>query len=68
MAYITIAELDSVDKHVKQRATIEKINAAIDELHALVAAKYKILAQPLAKLTGDNLKKFKVSRCCVDCF
>lgn len=45
---------------MKGRLTQDKINAAIDEIHTILEAKYKIVSIPMSKLSGTNLKKWKV--------
>ncbi len=46
---------------MKGRVTIEKMNQAVDEFQKMLESKYKILSNPIGKLTGEPLKKFKVS-------
>lgn len=56
---VVIIEADSA-RYMKGRITLDKINAAIDELHSLLDAKYKLLATPMSKLGSESLKKYKV--------
>eukprot|EP01012_Entosiphon_sulcatum_P015118 TRINITY_DN20138_c0_g1_i1.p1 TRINITY_DN20138_c0_g1~~TRINITY_DN20138_c0_g1_i1.p1 ORF type:complete len:325 (-),score=63.47 TRINITY_DN20138_c0_g1_i1:139-1113(-) len=61
LRYVTSEELAKV-AYVGSRLTVQKANAAIEELNELVAAKYKLLAIPYAKLTPRQLQQVKVYR------
>lgn len=50
----------SVRRYIKQRATLEKINGAIDEIAQVLTDKHKITSQAFSKLTGPAVKKYKV--------
>lgn len=58
--YVSLQELESTPKYMKGRLTLEKVNAAVDELQKLVEEKYKILSLPITKLNDKSLKKYKV--------
>jgi len=58
--YVTVDELESTPKYMKGRLTLDKVNAAIDEVQKIVDAKYKILALPISKMNDKLLKKYKV--------
>lgn len=46
---------------MKGRVQLDKVNKAIDEIQSIIEYKYKILATPMSKLSGEPLKKYKVS-------
>lgn len=50
----------SLYRYMKGRLTVDKVNQGVDEIHSILTVKYKILATPLIKLTGDLLGKYKV--------
>jgi len=57
--YITVNEFESTPKYMKGRLTLDKLNAAIDEMQKLLQAKYKILSMAPAKMVDKTLKKYK---------
>jgi hypothetical protein len=38
------------------------MNEAIDEVNQLIKAKYNLLSQSMLKLSGESLKRYKVSK------
>ncbi|KAL6067840.1 Spindle and kinetochore-associated protein 1 [Balamuthia mandrillaris] len=70
ISHITKEELDATPKYMKGRATVAKINAAIDDIQALVAKKYRLLSMPANKVGSRNLKKYQgfvdLQRQCTD--
>eukprot|EP01117_Protostelium_nocturnum_P009629 TRINITY_DN3439_c0_g1_i1.p1 TRINITY_DN3439_c0_g1~~TRINITY_DN3439_c0_g1_i1.p1 ORF type:complete len:279 (+),score=91.50 TRINITY_DN3439_c0_g1_i1:293-1129(+) len=62
MNHISRDELESVPKYMKGRITMEKVNQAIDDIQSVLSAKYKTLSQPIGKLSGESLAKFKTWR------
>jgi len=59
IAYVTKDELDSTEKYLKGHLTLEKLNKAIDEIHQILEAKYKLLSMSAMKLNGEMLKKYR---------
>ncbi|NXB26382.1 SKA1 protein, partial [Rhagologus leucostigma] len=50
-ALITTEEFDSVPAYMKGRLTYDQINAVVQEMNKAMAAKYKILYQPLKSMS-----------------
>jgi hypothetical protein len=57
--YVTVSEFEGTPKYMKGRLTLDKLNAAIDEMQKLLQAKYKILSLNPAKMIDTTLKKYK---------
>eukprot|EP00026_Physarum_polycephalum_P012497 Phypoly_transcript_12815.p1 GENE.Phypoly_transcript_12815~~Phypoly_transcript_12815.p1 ORF type:complete len:145 (+),score=29.75 Phypoly_transcript_12815:504-938(+) len=57
--YVTVDEFEATPKYMKGRLTLEKLNAAIEEMQKLLLAKYKILSMAPAKMIDKTLKKYK---------
>ncbi|NWW21955.1 SKA1 protein, partial [Falcunculus frontatus] len=50
-ALITMEEFESVPAYMKGRLTYDQINAVVQEMNKAVAAKYKIMYQPLKNMS-----------------
>lgn len=48
MDYVTVDELKNISSYMRGRLTLDKINGAIDEAHALLDKKYKAMAAAAA--------------------
>jgi len=57
--YVTVNEFEATPKYMKGRLTLDKLNAAIEEMQKLLQAKYKILSMTPAKMVDKTLKKYK---------
>ena len=57
---VTPEEFDTIPKYMKGRLSAEKINEAIDELNRALSEKYKLLRQPVTKLTDDMQRRVRV--------
>jgi len=55
--HIDAMELKSVPKYMRGRITLQKLNEAIDELHAAAVVKYKLLAKSYHKLRDSEHRK-----------
>ncbi|KAM4734016.1 LOW QUALITY PROTEIN: SKA complex subunit 1 [Anableps anableps] len=56
MDYITTQEYASIPQYMKGRVSYEQLNAVVEGINAAVAAKYKILSQPLKALNNHSRK------------
>ncbi|KAL8062458.1 hypothetical protein ABFX02_02G148600 [Erythranthe guttata] len=57
MWYVTADELNSVSSYMKQRLTLEKMNAAIEDMASYAEANAQLIAAPRRKLTESNIDK-----------
>ncbi|KAL7158500.1 hypothetical protein ABFS83_02G147300 [Erythranthe nasuta] len=57
MWYVTADELNSVSSYMKQRLTLEKMNAAIEDMASYAEANAHLIAAPRRKLTESNIDK-----------
>ncbi|KAL8500335.1 hypothetical protein ACS0TY_020077 [Phlomoides rotata] len=55
--YITCDELNSVPSYMKQRLTVDKVNAAIGDMATYAEANAQLISAPRKKLTENNLDK-----------
>ncbi|KAL0379693.1 UNVERIFIED_CONTAM: Spindle and kinetochore-associated protein 1 [Sesamum angustifolium] len=55
--YVTGDELNSVPSYMKQRLTLDKVNAAIGDMAAYAEANAQLIAAPRKKLAENNLDK-----------
>ncbi|XP_043980000.1 spindle and kinetochore-associated protein 1 isoform X2 [Gambusia affinis] len=63
MDYITTQEYESIPHYMKGRVSYEQLNAVVEGINTAVAAKYRILCQPLKALNNHSRKlqqRFKV--------
>lgn len=60
--YVSKGELDSISGFMKGRLTLDRINASVDDINTVIAGKARILATPMAKLTGLDLKRYKAHK------
>ncbi|XP_008409123.1 SKA complex subunit 1 isoform X2 [Poecilia reticulata] len=56
MDYITTQEYDGIPHYMKGRVSYEQLNAVVEGINTAVAAKYKILCQPLKALNNHSRK------------
>ncbi|XP_016522024.1 SKA complex subunit 1 isoform X2 [Poecilia formosa] len=54
--YITTQEYESIPHYMKGRVSYEQLNAVVEGINTAVAAKYKILCQPLKALNNHSRK------------
>ena len=47
-------------RYMKNRLSYDQINMAVDELHRIMKAKYKIMTMPRSSLGEPAMKKYKV--------
>ncbi|XP_066021559.1 spindle and kinetochore-associated protein 1 [Pocillopora verrucosa] len=59
LAYLTVEEFDQIPKYIKGRTSYDQVNNAIDEIHKVITAKYKILRLPRSAMGEPVMKKFK---------
>ncbi|KAL0429051.1 UNVERIFIED_CONTAM: Spindle and kinetochore-associated protein 1 [Sesamum radiatum] len=57
MWYVTGDELNSVPSYMKQRLTLDKVNAAIGDMATYAEANAQLIAAPRKKLAENNLDK-----------
>ncbi|KAI3444721.1 hypothetical protein Pfo_001386 [Paulownia fortunei] len=57
MWYVTGDELNSVPSYMKQRLTLDKVNAAIGDMTTYAEANAQLIAAPRKKLAENNLDK-----------
>ncbi|KAH6789566.1 spindle/kinetochore-associated-like protein [Perilla frutescens var. frutescens] len=57
MWYITAEELNSVPSYMKQRLTLDKVNAAIGDMVNYAEANAQLITAPRKKLADNNLDK-----------
>eukprot|EP00249_Psilotum_nudum_P001454 c13921_g1_i1 orf=355-987(-) len=55
--YITVDELDSLSSYMRGRLTLDKINAAVDEMAMYADANARLIAAPRKKLGEDLLER-----------
>ncbi|KAI3498521.1 hypothetical protein L1887_34296 [Cichorium endivia] len=55
--YITANELDSLSPYMRGRLTLDKINAAINDMAVYAEANSQLLTAPRKKLTESNIEK-----------
>ena len=48
-------------RYIKGRVSYDQVNNAIDEIHKVITAKYKILRLPRSAMGEPVMKKYKVS-------
>lgn len=56
MEFLTKPEFENIPKYMKGRVSYEQVNAAVDSINTAVAAKYKILHQPIKSLNNHTRK------------
>ncbi|XP_054891288.1 spindle and kinetochore-associated protein 1 [Poeciliopsis prolifica] len=56
MDYITTQEYESIPHYMKGRVSYEQLNAVVEGINTAVAAKYRILCQPLKALNNHSRK------------
>eukprot|EP00762_Andalucia_godoyi_P005114 ANDGO_04045.mRNA.1 Spindle and kinetochore-associated protein 1 homolog len=54
ISLLTASELESIPKYMRGRWTLEKINAAIEEINGLVAKKFTLWNTPISKIGSDE--------------
>ncbi|XP_027888846.1 SKA complex subunit 1 [Xiphophorus couchianus] len=54
--YITVQEYESIPQYMKGRVSYEQLNAVVEGINTTVAAKYRILCQPLKALNNHSRK------------
>lgn len=59
LAYLTVEEFDQIPKYIKGRTSYDQVNNAIDEIHKVITAKYKILRLPRSAMGEPVMKKYK---------
>jgi len=59
LAYLTVEEFDEIPKYIKGRVSYDQANNAIDEIHKVITAKYKILRLPRSAMGEPVMKKYK---------
>lgn len=59
MEYLTTEEFEGVPKYLKGRLTYPQVNSAIDQIHKVLAAKYKILGTPRAGMSEHIMRKYR---------
>nr|XP_057943912.1 spindle and kinetochore-associated protein 1 [Doryrhamphus excisus]XP_057943913.1 spindle and kinetochore-associated protein 1 [Doryrhamphus excisus]XP_057943914.1 spindle and kinetochore-associated protein 1 [Doryrhamphus excisus] len=62
MEFITTAEFESIPQYMKGRVSYSQINAAVQSINTAIAAKYKIIHQPVKTLKNHArklLQRFK---------
>jgi len=59
LAYLTVEEFEEIPKYIKGRISYDQVNNAVDEIHKVVAAKYKILRLPRSAMGEPVMKKYK---------
>ncbi|XP_054632821.1 spindle and kinetochore-associated protein 1 [Dunckerocampus dactyliophorus] len=62
MEFITMAEFECIPQYMKGRVSYSQINAAVQSINTAVAAKYKIIRQPVKTLKNHArklLQRFK---------
>lgn len=59
LAYLTVEEFDEIPKYIKGRTSYDQVNNAIDEIHKVITAKYKILRLPRSAMGEPVMKKYK---------
>ncbi|GAQ91728.1 hypothetical protein KFL_008400060 [Klebsormidium nitens] len=55
--YVTMDELKSLSSYMKGRLTLDKVNAAVDDMASFAEANAQLLSAPRKKLGEDALKK-----------
>ena len=48
-------------RYIKGRVTYDQVNNAVDEIHKVITAKYKILRLPRSAMGEPVMKKYKVN-------
>ncbi|KAM7396126.1 hypothetical protein PAMP_019194 [Pampus punctatissimus] len=56
MEFITMPEFESIPQYMKGRVSYDQLNAAVQSINTAVAAKYKILHQPVKTLNNHARK------------
>ena len=56
IAYLTVAEFESVPQYMRGRGTRDQANRMLDELNAVLAARYALLRRPRSGLSGPQRK------------
>lgn len=59
LAYLTVEEFEQIPKYIKGRTSYDQVNNAIDEIHKVITAKYKILRLPRSAMGEPVMKKYK---------
>ncbi|KAM7425972.1 Spindle and kinetochore-associated protein 1 [Porites harrisoni] len=59
LAYLTVEEFEEIPKYIKGRISYDQVNNAIDEIHKVIIAKYKILRLPRSAMGEPVMKKYK---------
>ena len=49
-------------RYIKGRVTYDQVNNAVDEIHKVITAKYKILRLPRSAMGEPVMKKYKVNK------
>ncbi|CAB3988345.1 Spindle and kinetochore-associated 1 [Paramuricea clavata] len=57
--YLTTEQFDSVPKYLKGRLTYAQVNSAVDQIHQVLAAKYKILSTKRLGMGEHIMKKYR---------
>ncbi|KAM5554809.1 hypothetical protein ABKV19_022964 [Rosa sericea] len=60
--FISAEELDSLSSYMRGRLTLEKVNAAINDMATYVEANYQLIAAPKKNVAGDRWEKALVIR------
>ncbi len=62
IAVVKVDEFEAVPAYIRGRVPRDAVNDCITVIHNVLAAKYKILAQPRASLSAPVLKKYNAFR------
>lgn len=50
-------------RYIKGRISYDQVNNAVDEIHKVITAKYKIMRLPRSAMGEPVMKKYKVCKC-----
>lgn len=59
LAYLTVEEFEEIPKYIKGRISYDQVNNAVDEIHKVITAKYKIMRLPRSAMGEPVMKKYK---------